>query len=97
MIKVLQSRCFNLREEEHHMNSDLDELSCSRLHFIHSSRVDDRTKNRWSRWSRISWSTVSNAADRSRSESREKFPESIARRISERISARTVSVEWNAR
>src|SRR6218665_3585087 len=36
MTKGLQSRYFNLREEEHQMNSDLDELSCSRLHFIQS-------------------------------------------------------------
>src|SRR6218665_4101585 len=37
MTKGLQSRYFNLREEEHQMNSDLDELSCSRLHFIQSA------------------------------------------------------------
>src|SRR6218665_1151689 len=37
MTKGLQSRYFNLREEEHQMNSDLDELSCSRLHFLQSA------------------------------------------------------------
>src|SRR6218665_1827648 len=37
MTKGLQSMCFSLREEEHQMNSDLDELSCSRLHFIQSA------------------------------------------------------------
>src|SRR6218665_3326932 len=37
MKKGLQYRCFNLREEEHQMNSDLNKLSCSRLHFIQSA------------------------------------------------------------
>src|SRR6218665_1344538 len=39
MTKGLQSRYFNLREEEHQMNSDLDELSCSQLHFIQSAML----------------------------------------------------------
>src|SRR6218665_1122010 len=56
---------------------------------IHPSAVEDKPKDKWSRRRRMSWSTVSNAADRSSSERREKFPESIARRMSERISART--------
>src|SRR6218665_3356156 len=38
-----------------------------RYDVIHSSTVDDKPKDRWSRWSIISWSTVSNAAERSRS------------------------------
>src|SRR6218665_3768685 len=58
---------------------------------IHPSAVEDKPKDKWSRWRRMSWLTVSKAADRSSSERREKFPESIARRMSERISARTVS------
>src|SRR6218665_609243 len=37
MTKGLESRYFNLREEKHQMNSNLDELSCSRLHFIQSA------------------------------------------------------------
>src|SRR6218665_2671527 len=37
MTKGLQSRCITMREKEHQMNSDLDELSCCRLHFIQSA------------------------------------------------------------
>src|SRR5678815_5712802 len=37
MTKGLRSSLSTLREDEHQMNSDLDEFSCNRLHFIQSA------------------------------------------------------------